>query len=838
MGRLAPAYRQAVAAHRAARGHLDAARDALRAVPAPAAPAGVGELVGRLNEVGAALAAPEPAAATPTDTAVAIRLGEASTPEGAFPALVPLGGGRHLAIDTDAHDPRVAGLLRSLVLRLLAAAPPGEVRVVGIDTAASTATFGPLRPLVDVGVLAPPATTDAEVTALFDAAERHVRTARRAPGGGLLLVVLAAGPAPGELARLAALTQAGAQGAVCVLAAGHPPRSSGEPPPSLASTTVVRMTERYAYVGDPPGTPFSDDGGGLAAPVRLDGDPSAASVRALAEQLAAAARCGDARRFTELLPDRRWTEPAGVGLRTVVGRSGRTPVTVSFDDTTPHWLVGGGDVPATVSFLAVALHGMAARYAPAQLQLYLLGLPDGVSFAEFGPTGHDRSWLPHARAIGIESDREYAVSVLRELRRELRRRATALKRHGVTRFADLPTDPPLPRIVAVIDAFDVLLAGDDGPARESVTLLAELVRKGGSCGVHLMLAGRGATGVEALGATGKALVGRVALSGAGGVLDPHNQAAEGLPAGAAVVNVAAGVAGADTVVRFPAAADALTRLRRELWQARPAGARPPAVFRGYENARVEEDATYSGLRPGGRRPLALVGRTVDVHVSSALFIMDTTPGRHLGVVGASMAGADLLRAATLSLARQHLPGECRFLIAPLVAGADPVAGETAAALSAAGHLVDQLDATGLRERLVTLADPAAPAPAGRTFLVAFGMDGASTVLDPAYPGTTRRGRDDLRAVLRHGPGRGVHLLGWWRGAHRLADDIGDAHDGDGVACLVVLDVPGDEVGRHLGLRDVAYTPRPDRALLVDRHDRRVRLIVPFARSAHDLAGED
>ncbi|MET7753063.1 cell division protein FtsK, partial [Micromonospora sp. NPDC005367] len=265
MGRLAPAYRQAVAAHRAARAHLDAARHALRAVPAPTAPPGVGELVGRLNEVGAALAAPAPAGTTPTDTAVAIRLGEASTPEGAFPALVPLGGGHHLAIDTDARDPRVAGLLRSLVLRLLAAAPAGEVQVVGIDTAASTAMFGPLRPLVDVGVLAPPATTDAEVTALLDAAERHVGTARRAPGGGLLLVV-AAGVPPREPARLAALTHAGAQGAVCVLAAGHPPRSPGAPPPSLGATTVVRMTERYAYVGDPPGNPFSDDGGGPRRP--------------------------------------------------------------------------------------------------------------------------------------------------------------------------------------------------------------------------------------------------------------------------------------------------------------------------------------------------------------------------------------------------------------------------------------------------------------------------------------------------------------------------------------------------------------------------------------------
>ncbi|NHW87440.1 cell division protein FtsK, partial [Escherichia coli] len=91
--------------------------------------------------------------------------------------------------------------------------------------------------------------------------------------------------------------------------------------------------------------------------------------------------------------------------------------------------------------------------------------------------------------------------------------------------------------------------------------------------------------------------------------------------------------------------------------ARPAAARPPAVFRGYEGARVDDDPTFTGLRPGGRRPLALVGRTVDVDGTTALFIMDTAPGRHLAVVGTSPAGAEVLRAATLSLARQHAAGE-------------------------------------------------------------------------------------------------------------------------------------------------------------------------------------
>ncbi|MFG3711981.1 FtsK/SpoIIIE domain-containing protein [Micromonospora sp. NPDC047730] len=865
MGRLASAYGQAVAAHRAARSHLDTARRALAGHAAPAVPNGAGALVARLAELGGALATPTPGATPVAVAPVPVRVGEASTPDGAFPVLVPLGGGHHLAVDADARDPRVAGLLRALVLRLLATAPPGGVRVAGIDTAALGATFGPLRPLVDAGVLDPPATGEAEVAALLDAAERHARAARHAdrPDQELLLVVAASTPPPREAARLAALTHAGPAAAVCVLVAGQPSAASADPPPQLGATTTVRLTERYAHVGDPPGAPFSVDGTGLAAPVLLDGDPPAASVAALAAHLGAAARRGDAVGFAELLPERRWAESAGNGLRTVVGRAGRDRVTVAFDDATPHWLVGGRTGAGKTVFLLDVLYGLAARYSPAELQLYLLDFKEGVSFTEFVPTPRDPSWLPHARAVGIESDREYGVAVLRELRRELSRRAAALKRHGVTKLADLPRDTPVPRIVAVVDEFHVLLAGNDALARESVDLLEELARKGRSYGVHLVLASQSMTGVEALYGRAEAIFGqfalRVALPGGGGVLDPLNEAAHTLPVGSAVLNTAAGAVGADIVVRFPdahAAAAELAALRHELWQARPAGARPPSVFRGYETARVEDDPTFAGLRPGGRRPLALVGRTVDVDGTSALFMVDATPGRHLAVVGTSATGAEVLRAATLSLARQHAPGDARFLLAPLVAAAEPAADDTTATLVAAGHAVDRLDTAGLRRHVATLAaglsaptaasgptTPARPegsaAPdTGRTYLVVFGMDAASAALAATDPETFRSGHDDLGALLRQGPARGVHLLGWWRGLRRLADDLGGAHNRDDVACLVALNVPGTELGLHLGVHDLAYAPRPDRALLVDRHDQRTRLIVPFARDGHGPDGED
>jgi DNA segregation ATPase FtsK/SpoIIIE, S-DNA-T family len=466
--------------------------------------------------------------------------------------------------------------------------------------------------------------------------------------------------------------------------------------------------------------------------------------------------------------------------------------------------------------------------------LYLLDFKEGVSFAEFVPTQRDRTWLPHARAVGVESDREYGLAVLRELDAEMTRRSVAYKQAGVTRFADLRAvtaedgdGRPLPRVLCVIDEFQVLLAGNDQTATEAVALLESLARKGRSYGIHLILASQTVLGVEALYAKRDSIFGqfpvRIALPGGGDVLEPTNDSAAGLPIGTAVINTAGGLGGPrgatrghERLVRFPdpdADREVLSDLRHKLWGARDPESAPPRIFAGYAHQHLADDPTFRAALAGrAARPAALVGRVIDVNLSTAAFALDASPGRHLAIFGSQAVGAEVLEAAARGAAAFHPPRTTRFVIASLVAEGDEPAKRLAVEV---GHRQEVLVVTAAE-----LSD-ALDLDSGPGYRVVFGMDAAG-------PGTV----PGLRRLLREGPGRGAHLLSWWRGLRRFTEETGGAAGREDVAGLMFLNVPAQDVMLMVG-QPVDWQPRENRALLYDRQTDRSVKLVPFVDPGTD-----
>ena len=167
----------------------------------------------------------------------------------------------------------------------------------------------------------------------------------------------------------------------------------------------------------------------------------------------------------------------------------------------------------------------------------------------------------------------------------------------------------------------------------------------------------------------------------------------------------------------------------------------------------------------------------------------------------------VLDAAVRSVAAFHSPRTTRFVIASLVAEGDQLAEALAAEIGHRQEVV-VVDAAGLAAEF----DPERPG-----YRVVFGMDAA--------PAGSLTG---LPRLLREGPRHGSHLLSWWRDPRRFGHEAG----GEEVAGLMFLNVPQSDVVQLLG-RAVDWQPRPNRALLHDRHADRTVTVVPFLEPEGD-----
>ena len=746
-----------------------------------------------------------------------------------FPAVVPLLGSGHLVIDTDAADPRVSGLLQSLLLRTVASLP--KVSVALVDCVTLGQTFTAAAPLVGAGLSGHTATDGPGLERALDDAEAHIQSVQRARNESVdvstmpfhLVMIAGLPPQPSRAlkGRIAALAHAGPHGRVHLVLAGWRD-GRHEPAPAIDNATYIAVTDTDATVSRIP------------APVHLDPPPPPDLTKRVYSKLAQVHHRQSHVAVDDIIPADQWNQSSISGLSTAIGRDASGPMTLSLDDATPHWLIGGRTGSGKTVFLLDVLYGLAARYAPSELAMYLLDFKEGVSFTEFTPSPRDETWVPQVRAVGVESDREYGNAVLAALRDEMNRRATAMKRVGVTKLADLRRHAPdddLPRIVAVIDEFHVLFAGNDRLARDSAAHLEELARKGRSYGVHLILASQTISGIETLYDKRDAIFGqfplRIALPGARHILDPQNTAAESIRLGQAIINESAGATGFDRLIRFPDATadpELLTGLRHRWWNQRRPGAPAPTVFAGYAEQHITDDPRYADLSTSRPTPTALVGRAVDLDISTVSISMDPIPGRNFAVVGTDAAGADVLHAAMISLGRQHRPGRARFILATLVTPGQSAADDTVAALRECGHEPETVSAADLGALVTGLVDESDVA--NPVYLAMFGGDAASPVWG-------NPGQKTFQQLLRHGPAKGVHVLGWWRGMRRFLDDIGGNSAREDVVGVMLLNVTGIEVATFVGDPALAYHPRPNRALVIDRHDSSTRLCVPFRRTDRD-----
>lgn len=353
------------------------------------------------------------------------------------------------------------------------------------------------------------------------------------------------------------------------------------------------------------------------------------------------------------------------GLEIAVGSQGpgRTLSLKLGEGVRQHVLIAG----KTGSGKSTLLHSMitsgAFRFRPDELEFYLLDFKKGVEFKPYADTG-----LPHARVIGIESEREFGRSVLQRLDAELQHRGEAFRAAGVQelgRYREIRGEA-MPRVVLVVDEFQELFVRDDRLAADCAMLLDRLVRQGRSFGIHVVLSSQSLAGAYSLPrATLGQMAVRIALqcseADAALILADDNTAARLISRpGEAIYNDAGGLVEGNHPFQVAWLCDAahremletITRRDRSWVESQP----PPVVFEGHRPCRwtpsLADSAWAAATGPSSLR--GLLGESVEIGppVTAEL---TPDPGRNVLLIAPAESRGSVTASLVTSVAKQR-PG--------------------------------------------------------------------------------------------------------------------------------------------------------------------------------------
>ncbi len=150
-----------------------------------------------------------------------------------------------------------------------------------------------------------------------------------------------------------------------------------------------------------------------------------------------------------------------------------------------HTLICGRSGSGKSNFLHVLIQNLAFYYVPNEVQLFLLDYKEGVEFNAYAKD----AILEHARLVSVASSVGFGVSFLSWLDKETKKRGELFKQFNVKDLSDYRKHGEMPRLIVVIDEFQVLFSDSTSKEKERVErYLNTILKKGRSYGVHLILA--------------------------------------------------------------------------------------------------------------------------------------------------------------------------------------------------------------------------------------------------------------------------------------------------------------------------------------------------------------
>ncbi len=178
-----------------------------------------------------------------------------------------------------------------------------------------------------------------------------------------------------------------------------------------------------------------------------------------------------------------WTESSQHEVSVPVGWDiNHKEVCFEIGNAQNHTLICDHSGSGKSNFLHVLIQNLAFYYDPDEVQLFLLDYKEGVEF-----NAYTDPILEHARLVSVASSVGFGMSFLSWLCDEIKKRAELFKQFKVKDLSDYRKHEKMPRLIVVIDEFQVLFS-DNKSTKAVEGHLNTLLKKGRSYGVHLVLA--------------------------------------------------------------------------------------------------------------------------------------------------------------------------------------------------------------------------------------------------------------------------------------------------------------------------------------------------------------
>lgn len=441
------------------------------------------------------------------------------------------------------------------------------------------------------------------------------------------------------------------------------------------------------------------------------------------------------------------------------------------------------------NLMHIVITTMGLMYPPEEMQLYLVDFKQGVGFKRYAEIG-----LPHAKVIAIDSEREFGLSVLQKLDRELNERGEKFRAAGVDALSDYRQKEPksfMPRILLLVDEFQEFFSHDDNLATQAGLLLDRLVRQGRYAGIHVMLgsqslANRSSLPTSTLGQIGIRIALKCGEADARLIMGDGNLQARLLSRpGEAIYNSANGLIEGNSFFQVALFSEEdrnqrLDEIRTHVAKVQERNGRrfdEPVIFEGNAPARFEACKQINDILE--HAPVRL--KAADAWLGEPIAIREPTSARFRRQGGSNFLivtrneeeGIGIAISSLVSLFGQYGPGDARFFIFNLTT-ADSEWNELPQHLAQAfphdTQIVGRKNLATVLNDLVAEANRRTqeqPTDTPEIFFVVLGLHRARDLRDDDE-GLSKYLKNDKAAdprelfmtLLREGPESGIHVIAW------------------------------------------------------------------------------